>query len=102
MRRDKFAKDNIFEMPLAKESVTPSPVHDGAEFITGALRATAEAPTKIRETVQGDIADTLNCRSDSLTFLWTKRIKGQATLECEIPDFRTALNDHTANPLAAE
>ncbi len=100
--RERLGQDNVFQFDLSQEDVSPSPVHDGAEFISGALRATAEAPTKIRQTVQGDIADTLNCKSDSLSFLWTKRVKGQATLECEIPDFRDALDDYYNGTLAAE
>jgi hypothetical protein len=102
MKREGLLTFTLYKHGLSADELRPSPIHDGAEFISGALRATAKAAPKIREAVQGDMAEALNCHADALSFLWKDRIKGVATLECEIPDFRTALNDRSPIAMAAE
>lgn len=84
----------VMSVIISETELETAPVHDGAEFISSALRATMQANTRVRQVVQQDIAHTLNCQNDALSFLWIKNVQGQEILECEIPDFRNAL-EHT-------
>jgi len=81
----------ILNVIIAETDLNPPPIHDGAEFISSALRATAEAHPRVRQVVQQDIAYTLNCQDDDLSFLWKAKARGHEVLECHIPDFRDAL-----------
>lgn len=81
----------ILNVIIAETDLKPAPIHDGAEFISSALRATVEAHPRVRQVVQQDIAYTLNCQDEDLSFLWKPEIREHEVLECEIPDFRNAL-----------
>ncbi|RKQ68911.1 hypothetical protein DES40_1686 [Litorimonas taeanensis] len=102
MTREGLLTFKLFKQGVPDNDLTPSPIHDGAEFISGALRAVENTTQKIRESVQSDMADTLNCKRDALSFMWAERVQGAATLDCEIPDFRAALNDRENTAFAAE
>lgn len=81
----------ILNVIIAETDLKAAPIHDGAEFISSALRATAEAHPRVRQVVQQDIAYTLNCQDDDLSFLWKAQAHGHEVLECHIPDFRNSL-----------
>jgi len=96
----------ILNVIISETDLKPAPIHDGAEFISSALRATAEAPPRVRLVVQKDIAYTLNCNDSALSFLWKPEAYGHETLECQIPDFRDSLTPANQSspymPMAAE
>lgn len=92
----------VMSVIISEAELDSAPIHDGAEFISSALRATMEANPRVRQVVQQDIAHTLNCQKDALSFLWIKNIRGQEVLECEIPDFRNALEHANHYAMAAE
>jgi len=93
---------DIFDMDVAEDDISQAPRYDGADFVCGALKASKRASLCVRKSIQTDVADTLNCREDSLSFLWRQPIKGAEILDCEIPDFREVSRNPKILSLAAE
>lgn len=93
---------NALNLEISEDEISKAPLCDKADFVCVALKATEEASLQLRRTIQSDVAHTLNCRAEALSFLWAQAIPGAETLDCEIPDFREAcLNPHIL-ALAAE
>lgn len=100
-----FLKDvktdvSLDDLPI--DELTPAPDYDGAQFIRGALTATGKAVSRVRETVQSDIATVLNCQQEDISFMWAEVNDGAEVLDCEIPDFRDVQMNLKVSPLAAE
>ena len=87
---------------LPVDDLSPAPDYDGAQFIRGALTASGKAISRVRQTVQSDIATVLNCQQEDISFMWTEVNEGAEVLDCEIPDFRDVHMNLKASPLAAE
>lgn len=68
--------------------IVSAPNCNFTQFVSGALKACANAPLNMRRVIQSDIATTLNCRETDLSFLWAHPVRGAEVLDCEIPDFR--------------
>ena len=93
---------DLLDVDVAKDEICNPPCHDGAEFVCGAINASAEASLRVRKTIQTDVADTLGCPEESLSFLWARPIQGAETLDCEIPDFREVSLNPKILSMAAE
>ena len=92
----------IFDLDISEDEISQPPCFAGAEFVCGALRESETAPLRERKSLQTDVADTLNCRVESLSFLWAQPVKGAEILDCEIPDFREVSLNTSLLTLAAE
>lgn len=92
----------LFDIDVAEDEISQAPRYDGADFVCGALRASKRASLGVRKSIQTDVADTLNCRADSLSFLWAQPVRGAEVLGCEIPDFREFSHNPIGLSLAAE
>lgn len=77
-----------FDTDLDFTDIHPAPHCNSTQFISGALKAFSNAPSRVRQVIQSDIATTLNCQATELAFLWAHPVRGAETLDCEIPDFR--------------
>lgn len=102
MPKNRSRFTDILEIDVQEDEICKPPRHDGAEFVCGALKASEKAPLRERKVIQTDVADTLNCAEESLSFLWTQPVKGAEILDCEIPDFREVSQNPALLSLAAE
>lgn len=93
---------DMFDLEISEDEISKPPCYEGAEFVCGALQDSESAPLRERKSIQTDVAETLNCRDEALSFLWAQPIKGAEILDCEIPDFREVSLNPEILTLAAE
>lgn len=102
MPKEKMGFTDVLDVDVQEDEITNPPCYAGADFVCGALEASTEASLRVRKVIQTDVAHTLNCPEESLSFLWARPVHGAETLDCEIPDFREVSLNPELLSLAAE